>query len=114
MADAGDEVASFEVAPIAVKAEEHSVPIILNDQPSIQDPAESPLRRRSERLAARRAAARNLVPSISLPRHTASVPMASHSQEAPRRQSERLAAKERVCYKAFLKLLGVLQYYCQV
>ena len=101
MADAGDEVALL-VAPIAAEAEEYSVPIIVSPNPSTEEPAESPLRRRLEILAVKRAAARNMVPSIPLPRHTASVPMASHSQEAPRGQSERLAAKERVCYKAFL------------
>ena len=102
MADAGDEVALLEVAPIAAEAEEYSVPIIVSPNPSTEEPAESPLRRRSERLAAKRAAARNMVPSIPLPRHTTSLPRGRRSQEAPRRQSDRLAAKERVCYKAFL------------
>ena len=64
-----DEVASFEVALIAVEAEEHSAPIIFNHKPSIQEPAESPPRHRSERKAAKRAAARNMVPSIPLSRH---------------------------------------------
>ena len=70
-----DEVASLEVPLVAVEAEEHSIPIIVNNEPSNQEPSDSPLRRRSERLAA-------------------SVPMAGHSQNAPRRQSNRLAAKE--------------------
>jgi len=97
-----DEVASLEVAPIAAEAEEHSVPIIVNNEPSIQEQAKSPPRRQSERLAARRAAASHLAPSISHSRHTASVPMGRHSQEAPKWQSDRLAAKERLCYKTFL------------
>jgi hypothetical protein len=75
----------------------HAVPLTV----STEVPAQSLPLRRSERIAARRAADRNLVPSIPLPRHTISVPMGLCQQEAPKRQSVRLAAKECVCYKAF-------------
>ena len=90
------------VSPIAAEAEEHDCSIIFITEPSMEVPAHSLPLRRSERLAARRAAARSPMQSNLFPRNTISVPMGRRSQEAPRRQSARLAAKQHICYKALL------------